>query len=149
MPRFEVTKTLRLQYDVEADDEEAALQVPWPKEDPQAVTIVRQRARDLDRPASAGARVIADRELRPGRRLIARYRKAEWRAEVRADGQIEVQRKGSSQTLTFPTLAKAALHIVDGKAVNGWALFRDAEPAAEKPKKGEGKSHEGETDPQP
>jgi len=149
MPRYQVRKDIRFEYEVNAETEAEALAVPWPKEDNDAVTVLRQRARDLDRPTSAGRAAITGRELRPGRRLIARYRKAEWRAEVRTDGQIEVQRKGSSQTLTFPTLAKAAVHIVDGKAVNAWALFRDAEPAAEKPKKGEGKSHEGETDPQP
>ncbi len=71
MPRYQVTKTLRLQYDVEADNEDSALQVPWPKDDPQAVTVVKERARDLDK-KPAGIRTITDRELRPGRTLVAR-----------------------------------------------------------------------------
>ncbi len=128
--KFEVTKQLRVVYTVEADDPQQALAAEPPGD--ATVSILKERAKDLDKQPSAGRPALVDRELRPGRRFVAKYKKQEWTAEVLADGQIALRKKGGSHAETFPTLAKAATHIIDGKAVNAWALFRDAPAAKEK-----------------
>ncbi len=128
---FEITKTFRFQYKVDAPDAETALKINVPSD--ATATVIRQRARDLDKQPGVGRPALKDRELRPGRKLVARYKKVEWIAEVQADRQIALRKKGGSHADTFTTLARAAMHIVDGKAVNAWALFRDAPAAKEKP----------------
>lgn len=143
--KFEVSKQLKVVYTLEAEGPDAALAAEPPAD--AAITVLRQKAKDLDKQPSAGRPAIVDRELRPGRKLIARYKKVDWIAEVQADGQIALRKKGGSHAETFPTLAKAAMHLIDGKAVNCWMLFRDA-PAAEGPKRSKGKTDEGETEQQ-
>lgn len=129
MPRYSVRKDIRFEYEVDAATPEAALAVPWPKDDPDAVSIIRERARDLDRPKSAGVKVITDRQLTPGRRFTGKYLKQEFRLEVRADGQIEVQKKGSSTTETYASMNRAAMAATGKKAINVWAWVRDTEAA--------------------
>jgi len=152
MPRYRVTKVLRFEYQVDAESEEAALQVPWPREDPDAVTILRQRARDLDRPASAGARVIADRVMRAGRTFQRAYAGQTYTATVVPGGKVKLEGGGLSGT--FKNLHAATQAILKGKSANAWAWWHEVEPVKKeknaagppKPKKGEGKSDEGEAE---
>jgi hypothetical protein len=125
---YEVVKQLRVRYTLDADTPEAALAAEPPAD--AVIEVLRQRARDTERKPSAGRPALQNRELRIGRKLIAKYKGTEWVATVEPDGQISLRRaKGGSGTVTmFPTLAKAATSIIDGKAVNAWFLFRDAEP---------------------
>ncbi len=122
--KFEVSKHLKVVYTLEADGPDTALAAEPPAD--ATITVIRQRARDLDK-QPAGIRTITDRQLRPGRRLIAHYKGTEWIAEVQDDGLISLRRKGHPAQ-TFASLAKAATSIIDGKAVNAWFLFHD--PAA-------------------
>lgn len=125
--RYQVTKTLRMEYQVDAETEADALAAAPP--DGAGVEVLRQRARDTERKPSAGRPALQDWELRLGRKLVAKYKGTEWIAEVRADG-IALHKKGGTHVETYSSLAKAATSIIDGRAVNAWFLFRDPEPAA-------------------
>ena len=64
---------------------------------------------------------IENRDLEPGTKLIARYKKEEYRAEVVAgeDGKVKYGLSGGKE---FKSLSSAGTAIT-GKACNGWAFW--------------------------
>ena len=142
MPRYNVTKVMRLQYEVEAENEEAALAVPWPREDPDAASIIREWARDLDKPAG-GPRVIADREMRAGRVFTRTYKGKTFTATIRPDGKVKLSFEGteggpvSGFYGSLHQATAAAILLADGKphSANAWQFWQEVEQAAKPSKK--------------
>lgn len=124
--RFKVIKRVEFVWEsIEADSPEAALSAA--NDGDPTVRMLSEKARDLDRAArKPGQGAITDRELRPGRRFVARYKGKDYAAVIQDDHQIAVEGVG-----TFKTLSAAGMKIT-GHAINGWAWFRDA-PAEEPP----------------
>ncbi len=130
MARYEVTKHLKAVYQVDAETPEAALEVPWPREDPDAVSILRERARDLDRKPAAGPKVIHDRTMRAGRTFERTFDGTIHQAVVLPGGRIKLD-----GLEVFKNLAQATAAIRPGVSLNAWAWWREVEPAAPAPTK--------------
>jgi hypothetical protein len=124
MPRFEVTKHLEAVYQVDAETPEAALASPWPREDPDAVSILRERAKDLDRPKSAGPRTISDRTLRAGRTFERKFEGTTHQAVFIPGGRVKLD-----GVEVFATLSKATAAIRPGVSLNSWVWWKEVEPA--------------------
>ena len=76
---------------------------------------------------------IENRNLEPGTKLIAKYKKEEYRAEVIAGGEGKVKyRLADGKEFKSPSSAGTA---ITGKACNGWAFWsietKEEEPPEE------------------
>ena len=89
---------------------------------------------------------IEDRNLEPGTKLIANYKKEEYRAEVVAGEEGKVRyRLADGRELKSPSAAGAAF---TGKSCNGWAFWSvavDGSPTElQEPESSEGKGEDSE-----
>ena len=68
---------------------------------------------------------IHNRSLEIGTKLVARYKKVEYHAEVVAgeNGKVRYKLDDGSGSLSFKTPSGAGQHIRGGKATNGWAFW--------------------------
>jgi len=124
--KFQVRKVIEFtQEDVDAESPEEAIAAFDLRQ--ASHRIVREGARVPRGPVGGS---ITDRELRPGRRFVARHKGKTYHAEVGADGLIRVEGIEGN----FKSLSTAGSAIC-GHAVNGWRFFKDApaEGAAEEP----------------
>jgi len=126
MPKYEITKQVKLGYQVEAESLEAALAAPVPSD--VVMTTLRERARDLDK-APASATVIRDRAMRAGRQFQRTYKGHALTAVVIPGGRIKLGDGSVYKNLHQAT--QAAIEIADGRkhAANAFQFWHSVEPA--------------------
>lgn len=77
---------------------------------------------------------IENRNLGPGTRLTATYKKIEYSAVILEDGRVRVDSDAAQQPV-FKSLSAAGSAIMGGIACNGWRFWSvdgEAKPASEK-----------------
>ena len=140
MPRYQVVKVLKFEYDIEAETQEAALAtIP----EGAKTTLVRERAKDLDKQATPVS-AIADRKMRAGRVFTRTYHGVLYTATVIPGGRVKLE--GGDVAGVYKNLNKATQAILGGKSANAWVFWSEgpqgekataeSEAATEKPAEG-------------
>lgn len=80
---------------------------------------------------------ITNRNLEPGTRLVATYKKIEYSAVVQEDGTIRIDSDAAEQPV-FKSLSAAGSAIMEGIACNGWRFWSTEGEQPERPEKPEG-----------
>jgi len=127
MPRYQVVKVLKFEYDIEAETQEAALAtIP----EGAKTTLVRERAKDLDKQATPVS-AIADRKMRAGRVFTRTYHGVLYTATVIPGGRVKLD--GADYVgVVYPNLNKATQALLKGKSANAWVFWSEG-PQGEKP----------------
>ena len=129
MPKYEITRQIKLNYQVEAETESDALEAPVPRGGGVVMSTIKERARDLDKPKS-GVKVISDRVLRQGRVFTRTYKGHSFTATVLPGARIRLESDGIAGSVykTLHQAATAATEIADGRkhSVNCWAFWHES-----------------------
>lgn len=134
MPTFRITKVVRHDYEVTADSESDALSAPLPAAQ-ESITVLEQKARNLDKKSVSPVKVITDRTLRPRRAFRHAYKSDSFVATVLPGGRIELAGDGIDTPIVLKNLQQAAqiaAALASGtkRSVNVYAFWKEqaAEP---------------------
>ena len=127
MPRFNVVRVIKFEYQVEAESKEEALASLRPAG--LGETLLRQHVKDLDKHATPVS-AISDRKMRAGRVFTRTYHDVLYTATVIPGGRVKLD-GADFVGVVYKNLNKATQALLKGTSANAWVFWGEG-PQGEK-----------------